>query len=177
MNISGNIQPSFETIESRISYIRDQRVILDSDLAVLYGVETRALNQAVKRHMKKFPLEFMFRLTPKEARQWSHSRSQPVILKQGSNVKYCPYAFTEHGVIMAANILRSPRADQMSVFVVRAFIRMRGLLESHKDLSRKLLELESKYDSQFRVVFDAIRELMEKPADDQPKVKGFQNEP
>lgn len=173
MKLAKGIQPSYETIESRISVIRDQRVILDSDLAALYGVETRALNQAVKRHLKKFPIEFMFRLTPDEARQWSRSRSQIVILKRGLNRKYCPNAFTEHGVIMAANILRTPRADQMSVFVVRAFIRMRGLLESHKELSLKLSALETKYDSQFKVVFDAIRELMEKPAVEPPKIKGF----
>jgi hypothetical protein len=112
-------------IENSIIALRNQRVILAADLARLYGVETRVLNQAVKRNGKKFPQDFMFRLTFSEVQEISRSRSQSVILKRGHNVKYLPYAFTEHGAIMAANVLNSPRAVQMSVFVVRAFVRLR----------------------------------------------------
>lgn len=103
-------------IESTIVVVRGHRVILASDLARIYGVETRVLNQAVKRNAEKFPRDFMFRLTRNEAEGHSHSRSQSVILKRGQNIKYLPYVFTEHGAIMAANVLNSPYAVQMSVF-------------------------------------------------------------
>ena len=143
--------------------IRGQRVILAGDLARIYGVETRILNQAVKRNPERFPADFVFQMTYEEADAAQRSRSQIVILKRGRNIKYLPYAFTEHGAIMAANVLNSPRAVEMSVFVVRAFVRLRQWLAGHAELSRRLDDLERKYDSQFRVVFDAIRQLMAPP--------------
>src|SRR5579859_4159874 len=109
-----------ETIEQKILLIRHQKVMLDADLAEIYGVPTRVLNQAVKRNRNKFPSDFMFRLTADEARHEHRSRSQLVILKRGKNVKYLPNAFTEHGTLMVANVLRSSRAAAMSVYVVRA---------------------------------------------------------
>jgi phage regulator Rha-like protein len=131
-------------IENAILVARGQRVILASDLARIYGVETRVLNQAVKRNIEKFPEDFMFRLTRSEVQEVSRSTSQSVILKRGQNVKYLPFVFTEHGAIMAANVLNSPRAVQMSVFVVRAFVRLRQMVSAHKEIAAKLTELERK---------------------------------
>ena len=162
-------------IESSILPIRGQRVLLAADLARIYGVETRVLNQAVKRNIEKFPEYFMFRLTLREAQEVSRSRSQSVILKRGQNVKYLPYAFTEHGAIMAANVLNSPRAVQMSVFVVRAFVRLRQMIASHKDIVAKLAELERKvasHNTTIRSLFDAIRQLMAPPEPKKRKI-GF----
>lgn len=158
-------------IEQAILLLRGQKVILSDDLARLYSVETRVLNQAVRRNPEKFPPDFMFRLTREEAREIQRLRSQIVTLKRGRHLKYLPYAFTEHGAIMAANVLNSPRAVQMSVFVVRAFVNLRGVLSAHKDLARRLDDLERKYDAKFRVVFDAIRGLMAPPAPVGPKPK------
>ena len=132
---------------ARIVTIRGQKVILDSDLAAIYGVETKALNQAIKRNRGRFPADFVFQLTPQEVGDLTSqfaiskpegcSRSHSVTLKRGQNIKYLPYAFTEHGAVMAANILRSEQAVQMSVFVVRAFIRMRAALAENRELARK----------------------------------------
>ncbi|MDI1249774.1 MAG: ORF6N domain-containing protein [Lacunisphaera sp.] len=124
------------TIESVIHTIRSDRVILDADLAKIYGVETRVLNQAVRRNREKFPPDFLLELTAVEAEILRRSRSQIVTLKRGGNVKFAPFAFTEHGAIMAANILNSPQAVQMSVFVVRAFVKMRGLLTDTRELAK-----------------------------------------
>ena len=124
------------------------------------------LNQAVKRNLEKFPGDFMFRLTRDEAETVSRSRSQSVILKWGQNIKFLPYAFTEHGAIMAANILNSPHAVQMSVFVICAFVRLRHIVTTHKELAAKLTELERQvesHDSHIRSLFEAIRQLMEPP--------------
>ncbi len=132
-------------IETVIRTLRGERVILDTDLARIYGVETRVLNQAVKRNFKKFPADFMFRLTRSDAESLARSRSQSVTLKRGQNIKYSPYAFTEHGAIMAANVLNSQRAVQMSVFVVRAFVRLRQVIATHKDLEAKLKKLEHRF--------------------------------
>jgi phage regulator Rha-like protein len=163
-------------IESLILTVRGERVILDSDLAALYGVETRVLNQAVKRNINKFPGDFMFRLTRDEAQQWRRSRSQSVILKRGSNIKYMPFAFTEHGAIMAANVLNSPRAVQMSVFVVRAFVRMRVALTRNKELAHKLAELERELKKRLDVhetaivgILQRIMNLIDPPALPEPK--------
>jgi len=147
-------------IDDLILTIRGQRVILAADLARIYGVETRVLNQAVKRNLEKFPEDFVFQLSLEEAETVQRSRSQIVILKRGSNIKYLPYAFTEHGAIMAATVLNSPRAVQMTVFVVRAFVQMRAALTGTRQLARQLEELERKYDAEFKVVFDAIRQLV-----------------
>ena len=123
-------------IEQLIVTIRGQRVILASDLARIYGVVTRVLNQAIKRNPAKFPADFVFQITRNEVQEMRRLRSQTVILRPGQHLKYLPYAFTEHGAIMAANVLNSPRAVQMSVFVVRAFIRMRAALGDTRELAR-----------------------------------------
>ena len=162
-------------IESVIQTVRGERVILAANLARIYGVEPRALNQAVKRNIEKFPDDFMSRLTRREAGEIARSRSQSVILKRGQNIKYLPYAFTEHGAIMAANVLNSPRAVQMSVFVVRAFVRLRQMIATHKDIVAKLVELEHKvasHDTHIRSLFDAIRQLMKPPEPKKRKI-GF----
>jgi hypothetical protein len=170
-----------------ILLIRGQRVMLDSDLAALYGVETRALVQAVKRNVDRFPEDFMFQLAWDEATAlWSQmrrstvpaargrarSRSQSVILKRGANLKYLPHAFTEQGVAMLSSVLRSPRAVHVNIEVMRTFVRLREILSSHADLARKLAALESKYDAQFKTVFDAIRALMAPVRAPRPKI-GF----
>ena len=162
-----------ERLERTIYFIRGERVILAADLAKLYGVTTKRLNEQVKRNRQRFPDDFMFQLTRDEADSIRLSRSQFATLKRGQNIKYLPYAFTEHGAIMAANILNSERAVQASVAVVRAFVRLRQMIASNTELARKLAELEKKYDTQFKVVFDAIRQLMTPP---EPKRKqiGFQ---
>jgi phage regulator Rha-like protein len=150
-----------EQIERAILSIRGEKVMLDSDLAELYGVETRRLNEQVRRNLGRFPEDFMFQLTPEE---WNSLRSQFATLKRGEHRKYLPYAFAEHGALMLANVLNSERAAQTSVQVVRAFVRLRQMLSSNAELARKLAALENKYDAQFKVVFDAIRQLMSPPA-------------
>ena len=136
--------------------------MLDSDLAELYGVETKVLNQAVKRNVSRFPEDFMFQLTAGEV--FKLNRSQIVTGSQKHrDPRFPPYAFTEHGALMLANVLNSERAAQTSVQVVRAFVRLRQMLASNAELARKLAALENKYDAQFKVVFDAIRQLMSPP--------------
>lgn len=149
-----------ERIERVILLVRGEKVILDADLAALYGVETRAFVQAVKRNSERFPKDFMFQVTSKE---FASLRSQFVISKGKGGRRHAPYAFTEHGAIMAANILKSDRAVRASVQVVRAFVKLRQMLASDTELGRKLDELEKKYDRQFKIVFDAIRRLMSPP--------------
>jgi phage regulator Rha-like protein len=153
---------SVERIEQSILLIRGQKVMLDSDLADLYGVPTKALNQAVKRNKGRFPSDFMFQLTEEEKTQVVTNCDHLQKLKFSPVL---PYAFTEHGVVMLANVIKSKRAINASIQIVRAFVRLRQMLATHADLARKLHALERKYDAQFRVVFDAIRELMapEKP--------------
>jgi hypothetical protein len=155
-------------IESRILLVRGQRVMIDADLAELYGVPTKALNQALKRNRDRFPPDFGFRLSRSEKIEVVTNCDHLARLKYSPSV---PYAFTEHGAIMAANVLNSPRAVAMSVHVVRAFVRLREVIASHKELVKRLDELEGRYDEQFKVVFDAIRQLMAPP---EPKRKiGF----
>ncbi len=151
-----NVVPS-ELIERAIFLIRGRKVMLDYDLAELYGVETKILNQAVKRNMKRFPGDFMFQLDIQEVRG---SRSQFVTLKRGQNIKYRPYAFTEHGILMLSSVLNSERAVQVNIEIMRAFMRLRALITSNQELAKRLDELEKKYDSQFKGVFDAIRQIM-----------------
>jgi hypothetical protein len=136
--------------------------MLDSDLAALYGVETKALNQAVRRSAERFPHDFMFQLTTEEA---DLLRSQIVTLKpgRGRHRKYRPHAFTEQGVAMLSSVLRSPRAVQVNVEIMRAFVRLRRMLGANEELARKLDALEARYDTQFKAVFEAIRELMTPP--------------
>ncbi len=159
-----------ERIERTIVVIRGDRVILDADLAALYGVTTKALNQAVKRNRSRFPSDFMFQLTKAEKAE------VVTICDHLQRLKFSPvspWAFTEHGTIMAANLLNSARAVQVSIYVVRAFIHLRKMLASHADLARKLDALERKYDAQFRVVFDAIRRLMAPPPEPKRPPMGF----
>jgi len=143
----------------------------DSDLAKLYGVTTKVLNQAVKRGRARFPVDFMFQLTADEA---ASLRSQTVTLKpgRGRHRKYRPYVFTEQGVAMLSSVLKSKRAIQVNISIMRAFVRLREMIGSNKVLARRLAELEKKYDAQFRVVFDAIRELMAEPDPKSPRI-GF----
>jgi hypothetical protein len=150
-----------ERIESCILLIRGQRVILDDDIAVLYAVETGQLVRAVLRNVERFPDDFMFRLTVAEFADARRERRIPVV--HGGRRKP-PYAFTEHGVAMLSGVLRSPRAVEVNIEIVRAFVRLRGALSVHKDLTRRLDELEVKYDGQFGIVFEAIRQLMLPPA-------------
>jgi hypothetical protein len=183
MSESLNLIP-MERIERAILFIRGEKVLLDSDLARLYEVETRVLNQAVKRNADRFPSDFMFQLTQEEAAVVLNSRSQFVILKRGENIKYLPYVFTEQGVAMLSSVLHSERAVAVNIGIMRAFVKLRQMLSSHADLARKLESMEKKYDSQFKVVFDAIRQLMSPPVkpkreigfhvkydDDRPKAK------
>ncbi|KRT70497.1 MAG: hypothetical protein XU15_C0004G0073 [candidate division NC10 bacterium CSP1-5] len=149
-----------ERIERAILLIRGQKVMLSTDLAELYGVEPRVLVQAVKRNIERFPRDFLFQLTKAES---SNLKSQIVISSWGGVRRAAPYAFTEQGVAMLSSVLRSKRAVQVNIEIMRAFVRLRRMLASHKDLARKLEELEGKYDAQFKVVFDAIRELMAPP--------------
>jgi hypothetical protein len=162
-----------EQVAVHIYEVRGEKVIVAADLAKIYGVTTKRLNEAVRRNIERFPSDFMFQLTKDEAVTWQSLRSQFATLKQGQHLKYLPYAFTEHGTIMAATVLNSPQAVQTSVFVVRAFVGMRNMLAAHRDLSRKLEELENKYDVQFKVVFEAIRQLMSNPEPPRKQI-GFQ---
>ncbi len=158
------------TVAKKILLLRGERVMLDSDLASLYRVEPRSLLQAVKRNRARFPADFMFQLTAEEA---AALRSQTGISNAGrGGRRYAPYAFTEHGVAMLSAVLRSPRAVQVSIEIVRSFIELRAMLATHTDLARKLATLERKYDAQFRTVFDAIRELMAPPPKRKPPI-GF----
>ena len=151
-----------ERIERAILLIRGKKVMLDADLASLYGVETRVLVQAVRRNLGRFPEDFMFQLSKEEV---DFLRSQIVTLKRGrgQHSKYLPYAFTEQGVAMLSSVLHSPRAIQVNIEIMRAFVRLRQMLASHAELARKLDALEQKYDAQFKAVFDAIRQLMAPP--------------
>lgn len=152
-----------ERIESKILFLRGQKVMLDRDLAELYGVPTKALKQAVNRNAARFPDDFMFVLDKQE---FATLRSQFVTSKNETRggSRRPPIAFTEQGVAMLSGVLNSERAIQVNIAIIRAFVRLRQLLASHEDLARKLAEQEKKYDAQFRVVFDALRELMEPPA-------------
>ena len=163
-----------EFIENKIYFIHNKKVMLDNDLVELYGVSTKRLNEQVRRNIERFPEDFMFVLAKEEA---DSLRSQIATLKKGrgQHSKYLPYAFTEHGAIMAATILNSPRAVEMSIFVVRAFVKLREMLISHKDLKQKIEEMEKKYDSQFKIVFNAIKELMSPPEKQVWKI-GFKTE-
>ena len=145
-------------IERRILLLRGEKVRLDSDLAELYGVETKALNQAVKRKLERFPTDFMFQVSTEEAALIL--RSQIVTLKRGEHRKFRPYAFTEQGVAMLSSVLRSDRAIQVNLAIMRTFVQLRQMLATHSDLACKLAAMERKYDSRFKIVFDALREMM-----------------
>jgi hypothetical protein len=161
-NLSEKLMP-IDSLAGRIFLIRGRKVMLDADLAQLYGVTTKRLNEQVKRNIDRFSDDFMFRLTLDEGKWVLSLRSQFATLKRGQHLKYAPYAFAEHGAVMAANILNSQVAVRASIQVVRAFVRLRDIVATHTELARKLEQMEKKYDSQFKVVFDAIRELMTPP--------------
>lgn len=144
-------------IEHAIVVVRGQKVMLDADLARLYGVEVRALNQAVKRNQERFPADFMFQLTADEL---TNLKSQSVISSSWGGRRHDPHAFTEQGVAMLSSVLRSTRAARVNVEIMRAFVQLRRMLQSNDELTRKIAALEQRYDAQFRVVFEAIRKLM-----------------
>lgn len=158
-----------ERIEKAILLIRGQKVMLDKDLATLYGVETKTLNRAVSRNAERFPEDFMFQLT---AEEFDTLRYHFGTSNQRGGRRYRPYAFTEQGVAMLSSVLRSPRAIEVNVAIMRAFVQLREILASHTDLARKLDEMEKKYDAQFKVVFDALRKLMTPPETPKRKI-GF----
>lgn len=149
-----------ERIERSILFIRGQKVMLDVNLAELYSVSTGNLNKAIKRNIDRFPSDFMFQIT---AEEYTSLRFQFGILKRGKHSKYLPYAFTEQGVAMLSSVLRSPRAVLVNIEIMRAFVRLREIMATHKDLAKRLDNLEKKYNAKFRIVFDAIRELMKPP--------------
>ena len=163
-----------ERIERRILLIRGHKVLLDADLAALYGVQTRTLNQAVKRNAERFPSDFMFRLSPKELEAWrSHFVMSNPNAKMG--LRRPPFAFTEHGALMAATVLNSPRAVKTSLYVVRAFVRLRQFLFAHEDLARRVEEHEKKlrlHDQAIAGLVDTIRMLMA-PAEPKRRPIGF----
>ncbi|MDP2599497.1 MAG: ORF6N domain-containing protein [Deltaproteobacteria bacterium] len=157
-----------ERVEQTIFIIREQKVILDADLAMLYGVPTKVFNQAVKRNLQRFPQDFMFQLTEQEKNELVTNCDRFKNLKHSTSL---PYAFTEHGAVMAAAILNSQQAVAISIYVVRAFIKMRAMLNQQKELLKKLTDLEQKvttHDTHIRSLFNAIRQLMEPPT---PKPK------
>ena len=169
-------------IASRITLLRGQRMIVDADLAALYGVPTKRLNEQVQRNVDRFPADFMFQLTQPE---WDALRSQFATLKpgRGQHRKYLPYAFTEHGAIMAATVLNSPRAVEVSIYVVRAFVQLRELLSGHKELAKRLDELEARmerklltHDRAIVGILDAIRQLMAPPPAPKKRPIGFMSD-
>jgi phage regulator Rha-like protein len=158
-----------EKVDRAILFIRGKKVMLDVDIAEIYGVETRRLNEQVKRNIDRFPKDFMFQLTDNE-KIWVISNCDHLQKLKYSRTN--PYAFTEHGAIMLASVLNTTTAVKASVYVVRAFVRLREVLATHKELAVKLTELEAKYDKQFKIVFEVLKQLMSSPKKDRPKV-GF----
>jgi len=151
--------PKTEAIAELVHAVRGERVLFDTDLASLYGVSTKALNQAVKRNRARFPTDFMFRVTPEE---WAALRSQIVTSKPigRGGVRYLPQVFTEQGVAMLSSVLRSSRAVEVNIAIMRTFVQLRRLMDSNRQLARKIEAMEKKYDEQFGVVFDAIKRLI-----------------
>ena len=148
-----------EHIENRIFFIREQKVMLDRDLAILYDVETKALNQAVKRNRDRFPVEFMFQLTRQE---FADLKSHFVTSNWGGTRKP-PSVFTEHGILMLSSVLNSKRAIQVNIQIMKTFVKLREMMATHKYLKRKIETMEKKYDHQFKIVFEAIKKLLEPP--------------
>lgn len=166
--MTANIIPA-ERIHSSILLLRGQKVMLDRDLAKLYGIETKALNQAVSRNKERFPDDFMFELTTKEKHELVTNCDRFESLKHSSAR---PKAFTEQGVAMLSSVLRSPQAIMVNIAIMRTFVQLRQILESHSELAKRLQELEGKYDEQFNVVFKALNALMTPPDPPQKKI-GF----
>jgi len=150
------IAPKPENLATLVLLIRGEKVLLDADLADLYGVTTKVLNQAVKRNLDRFPADFMFQLTTKE---WESMRSQTVTASR-RNIGAMPYAFTEQGVAMLSSVLRSQRAVEVNIAIMRTFVQLRRLMDSNRDLARRIEAMETRYDEQFSQVFDAIKQLI-----------------
>lgn len=159
-----------ERIGQSILLLRKHKVMLDADLAELYGVETGVLTRAVRRNIERFPADFMFQLTKQE---FNSLKCQSGTSRSWGGRRYPPYVFTEQGVAMLSSVLRSKQAVQVNIEIMRAFVRLREVLATHKDLARKLEEMEKKYDAQFRVVLDAMKELMAPPEAEQKRPIGF----
>ncbi len=164
-----------ESLSPMIHWIRGEKVILDRDLAALYGVETRSLKQAVRRNLERFPEDFMFELCEREFGEW---RSQFVISKNDrKGLRHAPMAFTEQGVAMLSSVLRSPRAIEVNIAIMRTFVQLRRLMDSNRDLARRIEDLERKYDEQFSVVFEAIKKLIARDTQVPPRRRiGFDAE-
>ena len=159
-----------------IRRIRDVAVILDADLAAIYRVPTKRLNEQVKRNKERFPADFVFKLTSEEARGGDAARSQIATLNKGQNIKHLPYAFTEHGALMAANVLRSPEAAKMSVFIVRAFVRQREMLAGNEAVLRRLEEIDKTlvlHDRGLRDLYQKLLPLLQAPSDPPKRELGF----
>ena len=165
-----------ETIENKIFLLRGKKVMLDRDLARLYGVTTGNLNKAVKRNIERFPKDFMFQLTKDEEKTL---RFQFGSLKRGQHPKYLPYVFTEQGVAMLSSVLRSKKAIQVNIAIMRVFVRLKEIISTHKELAHKLSELERKierHDEEIRSIFEAIRQLMAPPPEKKRRIIGFQTQ-
>ena len=161
-----------QNIERKIFIIRGKKVMLDRDLAFLYGVEVKVLNQAIKRNIKRFPGDFMFQITKKETKIL---RSQNVTLGHGQYSKYSPHAFTEHGILMLSSVLNSDKAIDVNIQIMRTFTKLRELMVARKDLREKIEAMENKYDGQFQAVFTALRKILYPPKPKKPKIPfGFQ---
>jgi hypothetical protein len=160
-----------EVIEKKILLIAGQKVMLDSDLAALYGVTTKRLNEQVRRNLKRFPSDFIYQLS---AEEFESLRSHFATIKigRGKHRKYLPYVFTEQGIAMLSSVLNSDRSIEVNIQIMRTFVKLREMISTHKDLAKKLSELEKKYDSQFQIVFEAVRQILE--TETKPKKKiGF----
>ncbi len=164
----GNSIVTAEEVRNRIYVIRGKRIILDTDLAELYEVETRVLNQAVTRNIERFPDDFMFQLTKQE---FANLKSQIVISSWGG-VRKMPRAFTEHGILMLSSVLKSERAIQVNIEIMRTFTQVREMISEYGELKEKIEQMEKKYDHQFKIVFDAIRQLLDPPEGNKRKI-GF----
>lgn len=147
-----------ETIEGKILLIRNKKIILDRELSLLYGVETKQLTRQVRRNIDRLPDDFMFQLTREEYNELL--RCQIGTLKRGQHSKYLPYAFTEHGILMLSSVLNSKKAIQVNIQIMRTFTKLREMLTTHKDLQKKIVAMEGKYDKQFKVVFDLKNKLL-----------------
>lgn len=165
------VEVSLVQIEPKIYLIRGQKVMLDRDLAQLYGVLTKYLTRQVRRNIERFPDDFMFQLSKEEA---DDSRSQIGTLKRGQNIKYLPCAFTEHGILMLSSVLNSPRAIKVNIQIMRAFVKLRELMTTHHDLAKKINDLQRQYkdhDQKIIMIFEAIRQIMITPASEPPEKK------
>jgi flagellar capping protein FliD len=157
MSTSQSVIPTEKSLASLVYFVRGEKVFLDADLAMLYGVETSALNRAVKRNTDRFPADFMFQL---DAKEWENLRCQIGISSSHGGRRAMPYAFTEQGVAMLSSVLNATRAVQVNIAIMRTFVQLRRLMDNNRDLARRIDSLEARYDEQFSAVFDAIKQLI-----------------